>query len=69
MPFLSLATLTFDLDFQTRPRGIKHVFRMNLAQIRSAVPEIFHKQTNHSAKNSTLRSSLRAVIKYDTLPA
>ena len=25
-------------------RGTKHVFRVNLAQIRSAVPEMFHKQ-------------------------
>jgi len=34
-----------------------------LAHIRSAVPEIFHTQTkSHSAKNRTLRSSLRAVI-------
>jgi len=39
-----------DLDLQTRPsdRGTKHVFRVNLAQIRSAVPEIFHTQTKKS---------------------
>ena len=40
---------------------------MNLERIRSAVPEIFHTQTKKSqtapktAKNRTLRSSLRAV--------
>jgi len=39
-------------------RGIKRIFPVNLAQIRSAVPEIFHIQTNKkvtdSAKNRTL---------------
>jgi len=38
---------------------------MNLAQIRSAVLETFHKQTKtqtDSAKNRTFRSSLHAVI-------
>ena len=37
---------------------------MNLAQIRSAAPEIFHthKQKSHGAKNRTLRSSLPAVL-------
>ena len=35
---------------------------MNLAQFRSAVPEIFHTQkVTDSAKNRTFRSSLRAV--------
>ena len=29
-------------------RGTKHVFPVNLAQIRSAVPEIFHTQTKQS---------------------
>jgi len=29
-------------------RGTKHVFRVNLAQIRSAVPKIFHTQTKKS---------------------
>jgi len=33
-------TLTFNLS----ERGTKHVFRMNLGQIHSAVPEIFHMQ-------------------------
>ena len=61
-----------DLDFDFRPwpsnsseRGTKHVFRVNFAQIRSAVPEIFHTQTKtqtDGAKNRTFRSSLRAVI-------
>jgi len=41
----------------------KRVFRVNLAQIRSAVPEIFHTQQKltDSAKNITLRSSMRVV--------
>jgi len=39
-----------DLDLWPSPsnlseRGTKHVFRVNFAQIRSAVPEIFHTQT------------------------
>jgi len=34
MPFLSLVTLTFNFD----QRGTKHVFRVNLAQMCSAVP-------------------------------
>jgi len=43
--FLSLVTMTFDLDLQTRPsEEHTHVFRVNLKQIRSAVPEIFHAQ-------------------------
>jgi len=49
-------------------RVTKHVFRVNLAQIRSAVPEIFHTQTykqkpqTDGATNRTVRSLLRAVI-------
>jgi len=40
-----------DLDLLPRlsnssERGTKHVFRVNLAQIHSAVPDIFHTQTN-----------------------
>jgi len=42
--FLSLVTSTFDLDIQTRPRA-KHIFRVNLAQIRSAFRKILHTQT------------------------
>jgi len=61
-------------DFRPWPsnlseRGTKHVFRVNLAQIRSAVSEIFHTQTKTQtagAKNRTFRSSLRAV-KYVTV--
>jgi len=34
-----------DLDLQTRPSEGPNVFRVNLAQIRSAVPGIFHTQT------------------------
>jgi len=32
-------------NFKPSEWGTKHVFRVNLAQIRSAVPEIFHTQT------------------------
>ena len=39
---------------------IAYVFHVNLAQIRLAVPEIFHTQVTDSAKNRILRSSLRA---------
>jgi len=39
--FMCLVTLTFEFDIQTRPSEGKHVFAVNLAQIRSAVPEIF----------------------------
>jgi len=49
--FLSLVTLTFDLwpwHSSLSERGTKHVFRVNLAHIRSAVPEIFHTQTKKS---------------------
>jgi len=46
-------------------RGTKDVCGVDLAQIRSAVPEIFHTQTKKTktdgAKNRTFRSSLRAV--------
>jgi len=42
---VSLVTLTFDLDIQTRPSEGPQSLHVNLAQIRSAVPEIFHKQT------------------------
>jgi len=63
--FLSLMTLTFDLwpwPSNLSEPGTKHVFRVNLAQIRSAVPEIFYKQKiTVSTKNRTLRSSQRVV--------
>jgi len=54
--------LTFKLVW-----GTKHVFPLNLAQIRSVVPKIFQTQTNKkkvtdSAKNRTSRSSLHAII-------
>jgi len=50
-----------DLDLWPWPsnsseRGTKHVFRVNLAQIRSAVPDIFHTQTKkpqHQKQNHT----------------
>jgi len=37
---------TFDIDLQTQ-WGTKRVFHMNLAQIHSAFPKIFHTQKNH----------------------
>ena len=47
-----MVTLTFDLDIRTQfnssEPGTKHVFPVNLAQIRSAVPEIFHAETTKS---------------------
>ena len=43
-------------------RRTKHIFPVNLAQIHSAVPEIFDSQTD-STKNRTWRSSLRAAKK------
>ena len=47
--FMSLVTLTFNLDIHTRPsEGPKHVFRVNMAKIRSAVHEIFHTQTKNT---------------------
>jgi len=63
--FLSLVTLNFDLwswPSNSSERGRKHVFRVNLAQIRSAVP-VIHKQKpqTNGTKNRTFRSSLRAV--------
>ena len=50
MPSLSLGLVTLTFDLWPWPsnlfeRGTKHVFRVNLAQICSAVPEIFHTQT------------------------
>jgi len=58
---LSLATLTFDFDrdIQTHPSEGPNVFTVNLAQIRSAIPEIFDAQTKNEkvaegAKNRTL---------------
>jgi len=69
--FFSLTTLTFDLwpwHSKSSERGNKHVFPVNLVQIRSAVPRdiwFTNKQTNtkvtDSTKNRTLCSLLRAV--------
>jgi len=54
MPFLSLVTLTFKL---VRVRD-----RVNLAQIRSAVPEIFHTQTKKNHRLTAPKTEqLRAV--------
>jgi len=45
MPFLSVVTLTFDLELQARPsEGPNTSSLVNLVQICSEVPEIFHKQ-------------------------
>jgi len=61
-----LVTLIFVPDLQTRPSDMtKHVFHVNLAQIRSAVPDIFHTQTKtqtDGAKNTTFNSSLHTVM-------
>ena len=63
--YLWRSTVTFKLS----ERGTKHIFRVNLAQIRSAVPiprYFIHKQKGPQtdcAKNRTFRSSLRAVKK------
>ena len=66
MPFSSLLTLNFDLwPSNSSEQWTKHDFRVNLAQIRSAVPEIFHTQTKNrltAPKNRIFRSSVRAVI-------
>ena len=57
------------LDLQTHPskeQGTKHVFRVNLAQIRSAVPEMSNytnkKPQTDGAKNRTFCSSLHVAV-------
>jgi len=54
-----------DLDLQTRPTEGPNVFRVNLAHIRSAVPEIFIQKQKipqtDGVKNRTFRSSLGVV--------
>jgi len=67
MPFLSLVTLTFNLwpwPSNSSERGTKHVFHVNLMQIRSAIFEIFiHKQkTDWRRHKQNLPPSPRAVI-------
>ena len=64
--FLSLVILTFDFDIQTRPeRGTKRVFRVNLAQIRSTVPETFHTETkSHSQRQKQNLTQFTACGKY-----
>ena len=65
--FLSTVTLTFDLDIQTRPsEGPNTSSRVNLAKIRSAVPEIFHAQPKKTKKvidKAKTEPYLRAVIR------
>ena len=46
--FLSLVTLAFVLDIQTHPNEGPNTSSMCLAQVHSAVPEIFHTQTENS---------------------
>jgi len=36
--------------------GTKHVFPVNLAQLRSAVPEIFDSQTNKKTSQTALKT-------------
>jgi len=60
-----------DLGLQTGPSETKQVFHVNLVQISSAVPEIFHTQTKSlqtdSTKSRTFHSSLHAVTKTELL--
>ena len=54
--FLSLVTLSFDLwpwNSNLSERGTKHVFPVNLAQIRSAVPDILDSQTKKTNKQKS----------------
>jgi len=56
--FLFLVTLTFDLlpwHSNLFERGTKHVFPMNLAQIRLAVPNILDSQTKKNKRNKSHR--------------
>jgi len=48
MPFFVPGDLDLDLHLQTSERGTKHVFRVNLVQIRSSAPETFHTQTKNT---------------------
>jgi len=48
-------TLTFDLDIQIRPREGPNIFHVNLAQIRSVVPEIFHTQKSQRQKQNLMQ--------------
>jgi len=75
---LSLVTLTFDLwpwHWNMSQRGNKHVFPVNLAEIRSAVSETSDSQTKwkknnkvaDSARNRTLHSLLHVVVKRTTI--
>jgi len=55
--FLSLMTLTFDRDIQTRPSEDQtHVFPVNLAQIRSAVPKTFDSQNEKKQSQTALKT-------------
>ena len=62
-PSLSLVTLTFDLwpwHSNSSERGTKHAFHVNLAQIRWAVPQIFH---NHAQTKSHRRRQKKQNLK------
>jgi len=62
-------TLTFDLwpwSSNSSERGTKHVFRVNFAQIRSAIPEIFHTQTkNHRLTAPKTELSAAHCVRYN----
>jgi len=65
--FLSVVILTFDLwpwHSNSSEWGTKHVLPVNLAQIRSAVPEIFHTQTENKIVTYSTKTEryLRTVI-------
>jgi len=52
---LSLVTLTFDVSpwhSNSSERGTKHVFPVNLAQLRSGVPEVFDSQTKNKSQTA-----------------
>jgi len=73
MLFLSLVILTFDLwscPSNSSERGTKHAFRVNLSQIRSAVPEIIHtrikKQRLTAPKTEPSAAQLTACGKNDS---
>jgi len=57
--FLSLVILTFDLDIQTRPSEGPNIPSVNLAQIRSAVQEIFDSHAKENKKKQKVTDSAK----------
>jgi len=51
MPFLSVVALTFDIQTHPSEGSNMHVFPVNLAQIRLAVPGISHRPTRTNFVN------------------